>query len=119
MHHYGKNIDTERWHGFFGRFMLPDTPVPDGYLSWDLLPDDSKSNYLTFRSQFAFAEFVGDNTAMHQREGYDSDGMYDVTRNIILSQAVVIPYPDIYFTAEVFLNGYDKPSSGYLFSVIL
>ena len=56
---------------------------------------------------------------MHKREGYDSDAMYDVTRNIILGDGVNIPYPDKYWTAEVFLDGCDKPGTAYLFSIEL
>ena len=118
-HHYGKGVDVERWHGFWGRFMKANTPVPEGFLHWDFVPDDSNSPYLTFRSQFAFAAFSGDIEAMHKREGYDSDAMYDVTRNIILGQGVSIPYPEIYWTAEVFLDGCDKPGTAYMFSVVL
>ena len=117
-HHYGKGVDVERWHGFWGKFMKAGTPVPEGYVHWDFVPDDN-TPYLTFRSQFAFATFSGDIEAMHQSEGYDSDAMYDVTRNIILGQGVNIPYPDIYWTAEVFLHGFDKPSTAYMFSVVI
>jgi len=120
MHHYGKGVDKEPWHGFWGRFMAADTPVPDGFVHWDFVPDDSNTPYLTFRSQFAFTLFSGDLEAMHKREGYDSDAMYDVTRNIILGQGVTIPYPEIYWTAEVFLNGAcDDWSTAYMFSVVL
>ena len=45
--------------------------------------------------------------------------MYDVTRNIMLGQGVCIPYPDKYWTAEVFLDGCGKPSRAYLFSAEL
>ena len=57
--------------------------------------------------------------AVHARlnEGFDSDAMYDVTRNIILGDGVSIPYPEKYWTAEVFLDGCDKYSTGFLFSV--
>jgi len=119
MHHYGKGVDKEPWHGFWGRFMTADTPVPEGFVHWDFVPDDNNAPYLTFRSQFALAKFSGDIEAMHRREGYDSDAMYDVTRNIILGQGVTIPYPEIYWTAEVFLDGYDKPGTAYMFSVVL
>lgn len=119
MHHYGKGVDKEPWHGFWGRFMAADTPVPEGFVHWDFVPDDSNTPYLTFRSQFAFALFSGDLEAMHKREGYDSDAMYDVTRNIILGQGMTIPYPEIYWTAEVFLDGYNKSSTAYMFSVVL
>ena len=118
MHHYGKGVNQERWHGFWGRFMKADTPVPEGFVYWDFFPDDNNTPYLTFRSQFAYATFSGDLDAMHKHEGYDSDAMYDVTRNIILGQGVTIPYPEIYWTAEVFLDGCEKPSAAYMFSVV-
>ena len=117
-HHFGKGVDAERNHDFIGRFMKADTPVPEGFVHWDFVPDDADTPYLTFRSQFAYAIFSGDIEAMHKGEGYDVNGMYDVTRNIILGQGVPIPYPEIYWTAEVFLEGYDKPSTAYMFSVI-
>ena len=65
----------------------------------------------------ALATFSGDTDAMHEKEGYDSDGMYDVTRNIILGQGVHIPYPPKYWTAEVFLDGFERPGTAFLFSV--
>jgi len=120
-HHYGKGVDVERWHGFWGRFMKADTPVPEGFEHWNFVPDDTDTPYLTFRSQFAFAIFSGDIAAMHNDEGTDSGRMYDVTRNLILSQGVNIPYPEIYWTAEVWLDGCDndKPSTAFMFSVVL
>lgn len=118
-HHYGKAVDQERWHGFWGRLMAADTPVPDGFVYFDFVPDDTDTPYLTFRSQFAFAVFSGDLAAMHKREGYDSDAMYDITRNIMLGQGVTIPYPEIYWTAEVFLDGCDKHSTAYMFSAVI
>ncbi|MCL2087903.1 MAG: hypothetical protein FWH14_00305 [Oscillospiraceae bacterium] len=116
-HHYGKAVDAERWHGFWGRFMKADTPVPEGFVHWDFVTDDSDTPYLTFRSQFAFATFSGDLKAMHNDEGTDGGRMYDVTRNTILGQGVNIPYPEIYWTAEVFLNGCDNWSTAFMFSV--
>lgn len=118
-HHYGKGVDVEPWHGFWGRFMKADTPVPEGFVHWDFVQDDSNTPYLTFRSQFAFATFSGDLKAMHNDEGTDGGRMYDVTRNIILGQGVNIPYPEIYWTAEVFLNGCGDWSTAYMFSVVL
>jgi hypothetical protein len=118
-HHYGKGVDVERWHGFWGRFMKADAPVPEGFVYWDFVPDDTNTPYLTFRSQFALATFSGDIDAMHKNEGYDSDAMYDVTRNIILGQGICIPYPEIYWTAEVFPEGCGKASTAYMFGVIL
>jgi len=117
MHHYGRGVDVERWHGFWGRFMKADAPVPEGFVHFDLVEHNDGKAGLPFVSQFALATFSGDTDAMHKREGYDSDAMYDVTRNIILGQSVCIPYPQKYWTAEVFLNGHAKPSTAYMFGI--
>lgn len=119
MHHYGLGVDVGPWHGVWGRFMKADTPVPEGFLYFEFVPHNDGKAGPPFCSQFAYATFSGDNDAMHKREGYDSDAMYDVTRNIILGQGVNIPYPDKYWTAEVFLDGCDKSSAAYMFSVEL
>ena len=134
-HHYGKTVETERSHDFIGRFMKAGTPVPEGFVHWDFVPDDTETPYLTFRSQFAFAVFMGDHDALHNGDGFDVHALYDITRNIVLEQKVTIPYPEIYWTAEVqfdrasgaaynpekLYNGGDKPGEdacGWLFSVI-
>lgn len=117
MHHFGKGVDVECWHGFFGRFMAAGAPVPDGLVSFDFVPQDNKVSGPPYISQFALAKFSGDMERLHRHEGYDSDAMYDVTRNIILGQNVMIPYPDKYWTAEVFLDGFQNGSTAYLFSV--
>jgi len=57
--------------------------------------------------------------AIHRHGGYDSDDMYDVTRNIMLGQGIQIPYPEKYWTAEVFLEGCDKYNTAYMFNVEL
>lgn len=122
MHHYGKGVDAEPWHGFWGRFMQAGAPVPEGFLHFDFVPVRDVHNFQAgepFFSQFAFAVFSGDAEAMHKHEGYDSYAMYDVTRNIMLGQGVNIPYPHKYWTAEVFLQGCEKPSSAYMFSAEL
>ncbi len=118
MHHYGLGVDVSPWHGFWGRFMKADTPVPNGFIYFDFVPNNDGKAGSPFISQFAYATFSGDITAMHERDGYDSDAMYDVTRNIILGQGVNIPYPDKYWTAEVFLGGCDKNSTAYMFSAV-
>ncbi|MDD4165332.1 MAG: hypothetical protein PHD66_09060 [Eubacteriales bacterium] len=100
-HHFGKTVDTERNHDFIGRFMKAGTPVPEGFAHWDFVPDDKDTPYLTFRSQFAFAVFAGNHDSLHRHEGFDVNALYDITRNIILEDKIVIPYPKIYWTAEV------------------
>ncbi|MDF2924754.1 MAG: hypothetical protein K0R57_3668 [Paenibacillaceae bacterium] len=117
MHHYGLGVDVGPWHGVWGRFMKADTPVPDGFLAFDFVTHDVHEAGPPYYSHFAFATFSGDMAAMHSREGYDCDAMYDVTRNIILGNGINIPYPEKYWTAEVFLDGCGKYSTGYLFSV--
>ena len=119
MHHYGLGVDVGPWHGFWGRFMKADTPVPEGFVSFDFLPYREGPAGTPFISQFTLAVFSGDVEAMHRREGYDSDAMYDVTRNIMLGRDLSIPYPDKYWTAEVFLNGCDQPGTAYMFSAEL
>ena len=118
-HLYGKGVDSDEWHSVFGRFMIADTPVPEGFIGLDFMPEPGDKAGTPYISQFAFATFVGDVNAMHKHEGFDGDGMYDVTRNIILGQGVGIPYPDKYWTAEVWLDGCDKESTAYMFSVVL
>jgi AraC-like DNA-binding protein len=121
-HHYGKGVDVERCHGFRGRFMKAETPVPEGFIYFDFTPQRTESYFVAgppYISQFALAVFSGNMEAMHKKEGYDRDAMYDITRNIILGQDVNIPYPDKYWTAEVFLTGYDNYSTAYMFSVEL
>lgn len=116
MHHNGLGVDVGAWHGVWGRFMSADAPVPEGSLHYDFMPNPGDQPGAPYGSQFAFATFSGDDAALHRREGYDSDAMYDVTRNIILGDGVAIPYPHKYWTAEVFLDGQEKPGTGYLFS---
>lgn len=120
MHHFGKGVDIEPCHGLLGRFMKAGTPVPEGFTYVDFIPrrDMDTSDFgPPYLSRFAFAVFEGDVAAMHKQEGYDAFAMYDVTRNMILGQGVSIPYPDKYWTAEVFLNGVGKDSTAYMFSV--
>jgi hypothetical protein len=121
-HHYGKPVDVERWHGFWGRFMQADAPVPDGFVCFDFIPQRDAESTVSgppYISQFAYAVFSGDMEAIHKSDGYDSDAMYDVTRNIMLGQNVNIPYPDKYWTAEVFLNGCNDWSTAFMFSAEL
>lgn len=100
-HHFGKPVDVERNHDYIGRFMKADSPVPDGFVYWDFVPDDRNTPYLTFCSQFAFSVFAGEHDALHRHEGFDVNALYDITRNIILEEKITIPYPEIYWTAEV------------------
>lgn len=121
IHHHARGVDVEPPHAIWGRFMASNVPIPDGFESVDFVPEDNQKPGQPYLSQFARAVFSGDAEAMHRREGYDSDAMYDVTRNIILGQDVCIPYPAKYWTAEIFPEGFssEKGSSVYLFGVQL
>lgn len=117
LHHFGRGVDVEPCHALWGRFMKADTPVPEGFAYVDFVSQNDGNSGVPYLAQFACARFVGDSAAMHGREGFDSDAMYDVTRNIILGQNVAIPYPDKYWTVEVYPEGFGTDSTVYLFSV--
>ncbi len=117
LHHCGKGVDVEHCHALWGRFLKADAPVPDGFVYADFVSEDDGQAGMPYLSQFAYAEFTGDADAMHNQEGFDCDAMYDVTRNTILAQNVMIPYPAKYWTAEVYPEGYQKGCNVYLFSV--
>lgn len=119
IHHYGKGVDVEDGHAFWGRFFKADTPVPEGFVLFDFVPHFDDMPGLPFGSQFAFATFEGDHDALHKEQGFDGNAMYDVTRNIMLGQNVTIPYPEKYWTAEVFLNGHTAPGTAYMFSAVI
>lgn len=121
MHHYGKGVDAGPWHGVWGRFFQAGTPVPEGLLSFDFVASFTGAGQSgpPYVAQFAHAVFSGDREAMHAREGFDSDAMYDVTRNVMLGQDVPIPYPEKYWTAEVFPQGCSGESAEYFFSAVL
>ena len=117
-HHYGKNVDVEQWHGFWGCFMKAGAPVPEGFISFDFAPNRDDKDFTAgppFLSQFAFAVFSGDMEVLHK----SWDVMYNITRDTMLGQGVNIPYPDMYWTAEVFMDGCDKYSAAYMFSAEL
>ncbi|MCI8801492.1 MAG: hypothetical protein HFH88_17040 [Lachnospiraceae bacterium] len=117
LHHLGRGVDVEPCHVTWGRFMAAGTPVPEGFVYIDFVPQKDGNPGIPYLSQFACAQFVGDPDSMHNAEGFDCNAMYDVTRNIILGQNVPIPYPDKYWTAEVYTEGFGTKSTTYLFSV--
>lgn len=117
LHHFGRGVDVEPCHALWGRFMAAGTPVPEGFVYVDFVSQNDGSPGMPYLAQFACARFVGDSAAMHGTEGFDCDAMYDVTRNIILGQNVAIPYPDKYWTAEVYPGRFGTDSTVYLFSV--
>ena len=117
VHHCGRGVDVERCHVMWGRFMAENAPVPDGCSYVDFLPEGGEEPGPPYISEFAFAQFAGELDSMRSQDGFDCNAMYDVTRNLILAQNVMIPYPPKYWTAEVYLDGYQKGCTAYLFSV--
>lgn len=117
LHHCGRGVDVEHCHALWGRFLKAGAPVPEGYAGVDFVPEDDGQAGMPYLSRFAYAEFTGDADSMHSQEGFDCNAMYDVTRNTILAQNVMIPYPAKYWTAEVYPEGYEKGCTAYLFSV--
>ncbi len=118
-HHNGECVDVAEEIVLCGRFMAADCPVPEGFCHLDFLPKRVEGAGAPYISQFAFAEFEGDPEAMNSFEGFDCTGMYDVTRNTMLGQGVNIPYPDKYWVAEAYLQGFGEPCTAYMFSAEL
>ena len=119
MHHHAQCVDVAPCRMLWGRFMQPDVPVPEGFQYIDFIPGNDGGWGAPYLSQYAYATFSGSIEAMHCEDGYDVNGMYDVTRNIILGQGVMIPYPHKYWTAEVFRNSHEHPGTAFMFSVDL
>ena len=119
-HHNGFHADTKPQF-VSGRFMKADAPVPEGFVAVEFVPHDNAKAGAPYYSRFAFAVFVGADEAANTTKGFDVNALYDITRNIVLGDGVLIPYPDKYWTAGVFLdNSGRKPEErrhGYLFSV--
>lgn len=102
MHHNGNEVDSEN-HFLAGRFFKAGTGVPEGYDYFDV-----PTEYAAY--------------AVYTTQEYDGalGSAYYATRNKILADNVVIPYPHAYWHAEVYTNG--RPHAGeyrfaYMFSV--
>jgi len=105
-HHNGKVWDSGETHQILGYFVKADTPVPEGYDCYDLLTE--WAGYMVFGN-----------------ENFDGDYFtpaYEWTRDRILSDGVGIPYPEAYWTCEIFIDGMWRSGQtgahrfGYLFS---
>lgn len=102
MHHCNREVDTEN-HYMVGRFFKAGAPVPDGYDSFDV-PTDWAAYAEIFCPQFDGNTWPG----------------YEATRDRILADGRLIPYPVNYWHCELFPDG--RPQTGacryaYLFSV--
>lgn len=118
-HHFGKGVDVQPPQHTWGRFFAQDTPVPDGFVGISLSDQYVDCAGEPYLAQFAYSVFAGDMHALHDRQGFDVGPMCDITRNTMLGQGVMIPYPRKYWTAEIYRLGNENPSDAYLFSAHL
>ena len=106
VHHYG-GAWNQRVCTMMGYFFKAGTPVPEGYDYYDV--PTIHAAYAVYHSP----DFDGDYF----------DKAYTFTRDQILGDGVNIPYPQAYWTAEVYTEGFFTGSGehrfGYLFSVSL
>lgn len=103
-HHHGGAVNVNQCN-MMGYFFKADTPVPEGYDYYDVPT-----------TQAAYAVYYSPN--------FDGDifgAAYEFTRDQILGDCVNIPYPQAYWTAEVYPYGFFTGSGafrfGYMFSV--
>lgn len=105
IHHNGTN--HEEVHILIGRFFKADTPVPEGYDYFDVLTE--KAAYAVYSSETFSGDLV-----------HGPEDAYSLTRDQILGNNVMIPFPQAYWHAVVFTNGLPvrgKYRYGYMFSV--
>lgn len=105
-HHNGSEVNVDQCN-MMGYFFKRDTPVPEGYSYYDVPTEHA-----------AYAVYYSPNF-----DGNYFDAAYEFTRDQILGDNVHIPYPQAYWTAEVytedFFSGSGAHRFGYLFSVEL
>ncbi len=105
-HHNGGAVNVNQCN-MMGYFCKAATPVPNGYDYYDVPTDHA-----------GYAVYSSNNF-----DGNYFDAAYEFTRDQILGDNVCIPYPQAYWTAEVYLQGFSEGGSphrfGYLFSVEL
>jgi len=105
-HHHGGDVNVNQCN-MMGYFFKAGTLVPEGYDYYDVPTEHA-----------AYAVYSSPN--------FDGDvfgAAYEFTRDQILGDGVCIPYPEAYWTAEVYPEGFFSGSGafrfGYLFSVRL
>ncbi len=103
LHSGGKDVGIEE-HFLAGYFFKSDTPVPEGYDYYDI---ETKC--------VGYAIYVTDNI------GVDMENAYAMTRDKILGDGHLVPYPQGYWHAEVYTNGRPHDGEyrfGYMFPLI-
>jgi hypothetical protein len=104
-HHNGGVYDDPNMerHFLVGYFFKEDTPVPDGFDYYDVPTENA-----------AYAVYVRENTDA------EIEPAYQFTRDQILSDGNIVPYPEAYWYAEVFERGWETDVRfGYLMAVRL
>ncbi|MFT3952437.1 MAG: AraC family transcriptional regulator [Oscillospiraceae bacterium] len=102
-HHNGGSFGDENleWHFLTGYFFKADTPVPEGFDYYDVPTENA-----------AYAVYIRETTDA------EIEPAYQFTRDQILSDGFIIPYPKAYWYAEVFENGWETDLRfGYLMAV--
>jgi len=93
-HHNGGEVNVNET-GIGGYFFKAGTPVPEGCIYYDLPTVN-----------IGYGVYCGND---------DNFDRYTLTRDQILSDGVVIPYPEAYWTADQFMLGEDR--FGYIIGV--
>jgi hypothetical protein len=93
--------------------MKADTPIPEGFVSIDFEEKNNSKPGPPYLSCFAFAVFSGDMKVMHK----DDEGYAYATFETMGKDGVKMPYPEKFWHGEVFINGINDWSTGYLCSI--
>ena len=112
-HWNGLTTDVQPFIGVFGRFMKADTPVPEGFVSVDFVTENDSKAGPPYLSRFAIAVFSGDMKAMH----CDTKGQMQALHSVLGKDGQDVMYPDKFFVGEVFFNGPNDWSTGFLSSI--
>jgi AraC-like DNA-binding protein len=102
-HHNGGAHGDENleWHFLVGYFFKDGTPVPEGYDYYDVPTENA-----------AHAVYVRESLE------HEIEPAYQFTRDQILSDGFIIPYPESYWYAEIFERGWETDLRfGYMFGV--
>ena len=102
-HHNGGEVNVNETH-IGGFFFQADTPVPYGCIFYDVPTVN-----------IGYGLYCGDESF-----GGDTFDAYVFTRDKILNDGVIIPYPEAYWTAVQFIDGEPHKGEyrfGYMFGV--
>lgn len=102
-HHNGEEVNVNET-GIGGWFFKAETPVPEGCIYYDIPTVN-----------IGYGIYCGD-----ENFGGDTFDAYTFTRDQILGDSVIIPYPKSYWTAVLFIDGEPQKGKyrfGYIFGV--